>query len=586
MRLKIIIILSFLCIVIQGQELKVIEAFQPVFEIIKSEDMKYDSNGEPCALVKVQLPVSDVLFEGNLVDVKYKVNEHWCYLTPGTKMFRIKCVGCQPFDIKVTDVESGGLSPRKCYAIKLELPQQMSSVNSRVTIKMYDSMMESREDLIKRREYVKAIESLTLLRDSLKNIREKELVLSVQNKIDFCHRQISLAKLDAIEFGKMSCGRISIKKGNKHGFVDSVGNVIVKPVYEDVCDFSNGVAWVKENGKWGIMSEEGATKLIPTYSYVCPIKSLSGIKFMKVTSEDGKFDGVADYISGREVLPCVYEARDMSPINYDYFCLFDSKKKKTVIFDKMTCHPRAYLDKGIKLGEYLKYGLSMTFKIMGTNSAKSGITDEQGNEILPCGYNIKKIEDCITHKEIDIYSISPFDSDLYENNTRLYSIKQRRFLGNQSYYGVLWRSWGKWICVSPYKGKFAKGINFFNVETEELAFPSSILIDTGDRFREDDDILLIQEYDGLHKKNVHAFHYDGTIYTLPFNEVEYYFEHGLARYKRNNKIGFVDNKGQIAIKPQYDVAGHFFINKSGTLVAKVSLNGESFYINSKGNKIL
>lgn len=51
-------------------------------------------------------------------------------------------------------------------------------------------------------------------------------------------------------------------------------------------------------------------------------------------------------------------------------------------------------------------------------------------------------------------------------------------------------------------------------------------------------------------------------------------------------LGIVDTKGQIAIKPQYEVADDFFINKSGILVAKVSLNGESFYIDSKGNKIL
>lgn len=124
-----LLLFEFMYITAYGQELKIVEALHLApFEIISSKNIIKDGNGEPCALVKVLLPVEGVQFEGNIVNTLFNINEYLCYMTSGTKRFRIRHTGCQPLDITVSkDVEPAGLQPKKCYVIKLELPQQLKS---------------------------------------------------------------------------------------------------------------------------------------------------------------------------------------------------------------------------------------------------------------------------------------------------------------------------------------------------------------------------------------------------------------------------------------------------------------------------
>lgn len=47
--------------------------------------LRKDVNGENCALLKVQLPLYDIQFRGNIVGTpEYRVNEYWVYMTKGS----------------------------------------------------------------------------------------------------------------------------------------------------------------------------------------------------------------------------------------------------------------------------------------------------------------------------------------------------------------------------------------------------------------------------------------------------------------------------------------------------------------------
>lgn len=106
-----------------AQELEVVEPLHASpFDIITSENSKNDYNGVPCAVVKVQLPVAGVKFEGNVFASEYKVNEYWVYLTKGTKKFRIKCPGYKTLEVFTTDIEPKGLQSNMCYVIDLNAP--------------------------------------------------------------------------------------------------------------------------------------------------------------------------------------------------------------------------------------------------------------------------------------------------------------------------------------------------------------------------------------------------------------------------------------------------------------------------------
>lgn len=107
-------------IVAIGQNLEVESKLQhQAFEILTSDEFRKDANGIPCALVKVQLPMSNVKFEGNVIDSEYKTNEYWVFLSAGTKRLRIKCPGALPLDIDATEIEPNGLKSKSIYAISL-----------------------------------------------------------------------------------------------------------------------------------------------------------------------------------------------------------------------------------------------------------------------------------------------------------------------------------------------------------------------------------------------------------------------------------------------------------------------------------
>jgi len=50
------------------------------------------------------------------------------------------------------------------------------------------------------------------------------------------------------------------------GFMDITGNIVVPPVYGRVTPFYENSASMEDNGKWGIVDQEGKTLVQPTYS--------------------------------------------------------------------------------------------------------------------------------------------------------------------------------------------------------------------------------------------------------------------------------------------------------------------------------
>ncbi|MCM1141099.1 MAG: hypothetical protein NC453_21230 [Muribaculum sp.] len=76
-----------------GQEV-VVEKVWQTLEPMTVPMQRKDANGQICALVKVQIPVSDVQFEGSIVgDPIFKANEYWVYIPSGTKRLDVKVPG-------------------------------------------------------------------------------------------------------------------------------------------------------------------------------------------------------------------------------------------------------------------------------------------------------------------------------------------------------------------------------------------------------------------------------------------------------------------------------------------------------------
>lgn len=91
--LNVIIALVVCELSVAGQEV-LVEKVWRALEPMTVPMQRKDANGEVCALVKVQIPVSDVQFEGSIVgDPIFKANEYWVYIPSDTKRIDIKVPG-------------------------------------------------------------------------------------------------------------------------------------------------------------------------------------------------------------------------------------------------------------------------------------------------------------------------------------------------------------------------------------------------------------------------------------------------------------------------------------------------------------
>lgn len=107
----------------QAQDLTIVD-FQSTMNPMTVEMQRRDFNNDICALVKVQLPVSGVTFEGNIVgDTPFKTNEYWVYLTSGTKFLQVKCPGHYPLQIDFRNLGIEGLVGKHIYTLRLKASQ-------------------------------------------------------------------------------------------------------------------------------------------------------------------------------------------------------------------------------------------------------------------------------------------------------------------------------------------------------------------------------------------------------------------------------------------------------------------------------
>lgn len=85
---------------------------------------RLDINNRPCALVKVQIPLEGMEFEGSIIrPVEYKAGEYWVYMPAGTKMINIKHSSVKPLFVRFTDYDGvGPLQAKVTYILDLDKP--------------------------------------------------------------------------------------------------------------------------------------------------------------------------------------------------------------------------------------------------------------------------------------------------------------------------------------------------------------------------------------------------------------------------------------------------------------------------------
>ena len=119
-RLFAIISLIFISLAAANAQRLTVESMQAMFEPMTVDMQRRDFNNEICALVKVQIPLAGVGFEGNVVgDSQFKINEYWVYLTHGSKFLQVKCPGYYPLKIDFRKLGLDGVQSKTIYELVL-----------------------------------------------------------------------------------------------------------------------------------------------------------------------------------------------------------------------------------------------------------------------------------------------------------------------------------------------------------------------------------------------------------------------------------------------------------------------------------
>ena len=103
-----------------AQELQITDA-TAAMEPMTVPMQRLDYNSQICALVKVVLPLPDVRFEGNIMgEPEFRTNEYLVYLTPGTKMLKIKAPGHYPVMADFIKLGLGPLESKTIYYLTVK----------------------------------------------------------------------------------------------------------------------------------------------------------------------------------------------------------------------------------------------------------------------------------------------------------------------------------------------------------------------------------------------------------------------------------------------------------------------------------
>jgi hypothetical protein len=93
---------------------------------------------------------------------------------------------------------------------------------------------------------------------------------------------------------------IPYRKGDKCGYIDKKGKIVIPIQYDDADFFSEGLASVKINGKWGYVDKKGNMVVPPVYDDAWLFSE--GLAQVKINGKWGYIDK-----RGRMVIPAVYD---------------------------------------------------------------------------------------------------------------------------------------------------------------------------------------------------------------------------------------------------------------------------------------
>lgn len=333
---------------------------------------------------------------------------------------------------------------------------------------------------------------------------------------------------------------------------------IISPVYEEVRDFSEGLAAVKKNGLWGYIDEKG--NVVLDFKYLIA-HSFSEEKAVVLTQESNLDK------NGRKVLSIYWGFIDrkgnITPLISTYGSVFG--------FDDIVNGTQEDLDNALA---YYKHSSSETLQfyngyLYGTieDNPVPVIIDTSGHEILnDVGALHYPTEGMLATHFYD----QPFYYDMKGNI--LFKDKQfaqvRPFNKGHAPVGFYDENGELYYTIMDKNGTVWKDLKFQNFYVRDLNEAYSIF--------NDNNLASIQHMNGQWG----AINLAGDA-VIPYQyELLSVFTEGVAPFKQNGKYGYVDIHGHEIIQAQFDEATGFYNG-----LAIVKKGNAVYFIDQAGNKV-
>ncbi len=304
--------------------------------------------------------------------------------------------------------------------------------------------------------------------------------------------------------------------------------------FEGATDFSNGVAWVKIDGKWGLIDKSGKEVVKPKYDEAGNFSE--DLAWVKLNEKYGFIDN-----SGKEVIKPKYDgagnfSEGLAGVKIDGKWGFIDKIGKEVVKPKYDW------------GESFRAGLAKV-KLDG----KWGFIDKTGKEVVKPKYGrIDSFSEDLASVELD-------GKYGFIDKTGKEIVKPKYDSSSYDFHDSL-------ACVKL-DGKYG----FIDKSGKEVVKPK---YDSTGSFSE---CLASVQLDGKYG----FIDKSGKEVVKPKYDRADSFSEGLASVKLDGKYGFIDKSGKEVVKPKYDRAGDFSEGR-----AWVKLDWDYGYIDKTGKEVV
>lgn len=373
-----------------------------------------------------------------------------------------------------------------------------------------------------------------------------------------------------------------IVEGDKVGYINSKGEVIIKPIFLSGNEFSEGLAAVRLNGLYGYINESGTFVIEPEFDYASNF-----VKGLAIVYKNGKPFFIDK--SSKPILPPVYKGFTFLNDRKGIITTLTNKQgvidmvTRKLIIDTIFSSIGDFKDGAATVEEYLppskKSGLRRT-----------GVIDSKGKWIVPFGKykTVKPFHEGFAEVEFD----DPGNKDSSTDgliNTKGKLLFKRPYRNNNFITGDFYNGYAK-VSLNKYCMPEKKGITssskksyegYINLKGEVVLNDSNYRyvkdFSNGRAFIQKDngDFVLIGEK--LNQISDQEF-------TDVLNDK---FYNNYAIVETNEGWGIIDTDANFIVKPQYEeideigiVGKHFFF------IAKSDNNENLYGISDLNNKII